>query len=267
MSALGQNAVRFVARVALVASGVTPAWSAGAQTLASRIEAAGTRQVNFHFTGREGICGDGMRFMRIGSSYQGSFSDGDRAATCVTGPVQVRLTLDKGNVTSVETWVGSLRTREGRELGEAPARESATYLMGIAERAGNPAAAKAILPAVLADSSVVWPALLAVARNSALSRNVRRESSFWLSRFAAGAVAGRNNDPLGHDDGDDDDIALKKQAVFVLSQLPHDEGVADLIKVARSGADQRVRSQALFWLGQMEDPRSVATFESILRGS
>jgi len=259
------------------ARGFTGRWCVGllaalapalqAQSLESRIAAIGTGQVNFHFTGREGICGDGSRFMRLGSSYQGSFSDASRSAPCVTGPVQVRLTLEQGSVTRVETWVGTLRTREGRDLGEVTPRESANYLLGIAERASGSAGAKAVLPAVLAESSVVWPTLLTIARNASLSRNVRRETSFWLSRYAAGAIAGRKNDPLSNDDGDDDDVALKKQAVFVLSQLPHGEGVPDLIRVAQSGGDQRVRSQALFWLGQTDDPRALSIFESILRKS
>ena len=255
----------FVAASCLALVG-TVAPRARAQSLASRIEAVGNGQVNFHFTGREGICGDGVSFMRIGSSYQGSFSDGVRSAPCVTGPVQVRLTVAEGNVARVETWVGSLRTRDGRDLGEVPARASADYLLSLASRGGS-AGAKAVLPAVLAESTVVWPTLLKIARDAALSQNVRRETSFWLSRFASGAIAGRKNDPLSEDDGDDDSLALKKQAVFVLSQLPHDEGVPDLIKVAQSGADRRVRSQALFWLGQTGDARALTVFESILRGS
>ena len=236
-----------------------------AQSLASRIEGIGSGQVNFHFTGREGICGDGSRFMRLGSSYQGNFSDAGRSAPCVTGPVQVRLTLDGGNVTHLETWVGTLRTREGRDLGEVPARESAQYFIALAEHTDGSVGAKAILPAVLAESSVVWPALLKIARDEALSHNVRRESSFWLSRYAAGAIDGRKNDPLSAEDGDDDDVGLKKHAVFVLSQLPHNDGVPDLIKVARSAVERRVRSQALFWLGQADDTRAIAVFESILR--
>lgn len=126
-----------------------------AQSLASRVEAAGTGQVTFHFAGREGICGDGNRFMRIGSSYQGSYSDATRAAPCVTGPVQVRLTLEQGGVTRVETWVGPLRARDGRDLGEVPARESAQYVLRLAGRERGSAGAKAILPAVLAESTVL----------------------------------------------------------------------------------------------------------------
>ncbi|CAN5921227.1 hypothetical protein BH11GEM2_BH11GEM2_32020 [soil metagenome] len=254
-----------VAVLPLVALVVDRPATVHAQTLASRIEAVGTGQVGFHFAGREGICGDGRRFMRIGSSYHGRWSDATRSAPCVTGPVQIRLTLEQGSVTRVETWVGPLRSREGRDLGEVPARESAQYCLSLAGHASGSAGANAILPAVLTDSTVVWPTLLNLARKASLPRSTRRETSFWLSRFAAGAVAGRKNDPLSEDDGDDDDLGLKKHAVFVLSQLPHDEGVPELINVVRSKLDLRVRSQALFWLGQSGDARALVVFESILR--
>jgi len=261
MSARGTVARWCFALVAVAAA------TAQGQSLASRVEAVSTGQVNFHFQGREGICGDGNRFMRIGSSYQGSFSDATRSAPCITGPVQVRLTVDQGSVTRVETWVGSLRTREGRDLGEIGSSEAAQYFLWVAGHASGSPAAKAVLPAVLAESAVVWPTLLTLARDSALPRNVRRETMFWLSRYASGAIAGRKNDPLSTDDGDDDDVGLKKHAVFVLSQLPHDEGVPELIKVARSNSDSRVRGQALFWLGQTDDARALALFESILRSN
>ena len=246
---------------------VTVGGAVHAQSLQSRVETVGSGHVNLHFEGREGICGDGSRFMRLGTSYQGSYSDATRSAACVTGPVQVRLTMEEGRVTHVETWVGTLRTREGHDLGGVSAREAAQYFLSLAGRISGSTGGTAILPAVLAESSVVWPALLKIARDETLSRNVRRESAFWLSRYAAGAIDGRKNDPLTIDDGDDEGISLKKHAVFVLSQLPHGEGVSELIHVAESGADHRVRSQALFWLGQTDDGRALAVFESILRGS
>lgn len=236
-----------------------------AQSVASRVEAVGTGAVNFHFTGRPGICGDGMRFMRIGSSFQGSFSSDMRSTPCVIGPVQVRLTLEQGSVTRIETWVGAVRPRDGRDLGKVPAKESAQYLVSLAARGSSSASAKAILPAVLAESAVVWPSLLVIARNAERSRSTRLDAAFWLSRFAAGALAGRSNDPLADDDADaDDDLGLRQHAVFVLSQLPHGEGVPQLIHVAQSSVDQRVRSRALFWLGQADDARALTVFEEML---
>ena len=186
---------------------------------------------------------------------------------CSVGPVQVRLTLEDGVVHRVQSWVGPLRSREARDLGVVSASEGARYLMTIAARGGPAASSKAIFPAVLADSAVVWPTLLAIARDTeSRSRATRRDAAFWLSRFASGAVAGRPNQPFDEDDDDpSDDDDLKTHAVFVLSQLPRGEGIPQLLEIGRSNPNWRVRSQALFWLGQSGDPRAIELFESVLR--
>ena len=241
-----------------------------AQSLAGRVAAFGTGAVNFHFAARPGVCGDGLRFMRIGRSYLGNWSSDMRSQPCAAGPVQIRVTLRDGAIERVEAWVGTLRARDGRDLGEVSSKLGAEYLLGIAARGAGSASSKAILPAVLADSATVWPALLAIARDSATrSGATRQDAAFWLSRFAASAVAGKGHDLL--DDGEDDDRDagstedLKKHALFVLSQLANHEGVPTLLDIARSNADRRVRGQALFWLGQSGDPRALALFESLLR--
>jgi HEAT repeat protein len=185
---------------------------------------------------------------------------------CDFGPVQVRLTVTDGSVQRVESWVGRPRSRAARDLGMVSAPEAASYLMTIAGRGDSKASAKAIFPAVLADSATVWPALFPIAR-STRSKSVRQDALFWLSRFAAGALAGRPNNPFGDEDDEpespDDD--LKKHAVFVVSQLPRNESVPQLIDIARTNRSWRVRSRALFWLGQSGDPRAIELFEEVLR--
>jgi HEAT repeat protein len=52
--------------------------------------------------------------------------------------------------------------------------------------------------------------------------------------------------------------------VFALSQLDNDRGVPELIKVARTHRDPQIRKNAIFWLGQSEDPRAIALFEELL---
>lgn len=239
-----------------------------AQSLASRIAAVRDGAVTFQFAPRPGICGDGEHFIRTGrSSYHGSFHSGRSMEPCLYGPVQVRLTLESGVVNRVQTWVGPVRQRQARDLGAVPALEAARYLMSIAARGSPRASAKAIMPAVLADSAVVWPELLAIARDTdTRARSTRQDALFWLSRFASGAVAGRPNDPFGEDhEAATEDEELKIHATFVLSQLPRGEGIPPLLDVARSNASWRVRSQAMFWLGQSGDRRAVDLFESVLR--
>ena len=63
----------------------------------------------------------------------------------------------------------------------------------------------------------------------------------------------------------DPDTEVKKRAVFAISQLPKDESVPMLIRLAREHANNAVRRQAMFWLGQSKDPRAIEFFESVLR--
>jgi HEAT repeat protein len=62
----------------------------------------------------------------------------------------------------------------------------------------------------------------------------------------------------------DPDTQVKKHAVFALSQLPKEEGVPLLIDVARKNRNPVVRKQAMFWLGQSNDPRALQFFEEVL---
>ena len=240
-----------------------------AQPLPDRVSSASDGMVNFHFAARPGVCGDGIRFLRMGrSEFHGTYSAEAWSAPCSLGPVQVRLTVRGGNVDRVETWAGTLRLREGQDLGAVSSPEAARYLLGVVLRGSAGASAKAILPAVLADSATIWPTLLEVAKDSETrSRSTRTDAAFWLSRFASATIAGHRNQPF--DDNDDDRSGhedLKSHAVFVLSQFPHGGGINDLLNIARSNSDRHVRSQALFWLSQTGDPRAIALFESILRG-
>jgi len=52
--------------------------------------------------------------------------------------------------------------------------------------------------------------------------------------------------------------------VFALSQLPKDEGVPKLIEVAKTNRNAEVRKQAMFWLGQSNDPSALAFFQEVL---
>jgi len=98
-----------------------------------------------------------------------------------------------------------------------------------------------------------------MARSDSGSR-VRGQALFWLGqkagkKAASAITAAIENDP---------ETEVKKRAVFALSQLPKDEGVPLLIQVARTNRNPTVRKQAMFWLGQSNDPRALAFFEEIL---
>jgi hypothetical protein len=46
--------------------------------------------------------------------------------------------------------------------------------------------------------------------------------------------------------------------------MPKDEGVPKLIEVAKTNRNREVRKQAMFWLGQSNDPRALQFFEEVL---
>lgn len=239
-----------------------------AQSLAARVAAAGDGVVTFHFASRPGVCGDGETYIRTGRhSYFGSFSSERMERPCMEGPVHVRLTTRDGEITRVQTYVGAMRRRDATDLGEVPVATAAEFLLGLARTGRSNVSGKAIMSAVLADSVTVWPSLLTIAKDrDTRTKDTRQEAMFWLSRFASAAMSGHRDDPFADDDRDDDDVdELKSQAVFVLSQLPRDEAVPELIKVARSNPSASVRSKALFWLGQSGDARAIDLFESVLK--
>lgn len=118
-----------------------------------------------------------------------------------------------------------------------------------------------LFPLTLADSIVVWPAFLSLARDKSAPRSTRKQAVFWVSQ-AAGEKAAEGLSDLATDDNEDRDV--REQAVFALSQLPEAQGVPVLIRVATTNRDRAIRRKAMFWLGQSDDPRAVALFEDIL---
>jgi HEAT repeat protein len=183
---------------------------------------------------------------------------------CTPGPVRVSLRVRGGRVAEAHTHVGGRwRPPQGRttDLGQLPARQAAADLLALVEQ-HRADAEELVTAATLADSAVVWPVLLRIARRTELPLETRRQAVFWLSQ-AAGEAATRGLDSLASDASGE--LEMRKQAVFALSQRPADEGVPVLIRIARSNPHAELRKTALFWLGQSEDPRAIALFEEILR--
>jgi HEAT repeat protein len=169
---------------------------------------------------------------------------------------------DRG-VVRVRTFVGGRwRAVDGvvTDFGAVSAPEAATYFVELAERGESAVSRKAILPATLADSAEVWPALLRIARDETRPRRTRREALQWAGMAAGRVVTG--GELLGPEDDDDE---VQAAAVFAISQLKKDEAVPALIRIARTHSNPRVRKRALFWLGQSGDPRVIDVLEEILR--
>jgi len=267
---------RAVARAsALTAIGLLAAGAAGAvlaqAPLAERIAAVRNGTVRFAYAVREGICGDGESFIRDRSRGENNVTSFDtglgrdwRYRSCEPGPARVAIVRENGEVVRIRLYVGGAWGRpEGdvTDLGTVSAPAAAKALIALASRQGR--SDRAIFAATIADSAVVWPDLLALAKNEEVSKSVRKDAVFWLSQFA-GDAATKGLADLAEDERQDRDV--REQAVFALSQLAHDQGVPILIRVARSNRDPSLRRKALFWLGQSDDPRALALFEEILAG-
>jgi hypothetical protein len=241
---------------ALLVFSALPA-AAGAQTLPQRIAAVGSGTVHLTFAARPGVCGDGLHSIRVVEGNDEWEED------CEPQQVRVALQLHDRRVTEVRSYVGG-RWRSGvsaTDLGTVRPQDAAAYFISLAERDGD-ISGDPLLPATLADSSTIWPALLRLARTPAVPLETRRTAVFWLGQ-AAGAAAARSLDSIAGDSAGDREV--RKQAVFALSQRSDNEGVPALLRVARSNPDPELRKTALFWLGQSEDPRALALFEEILR--
>ena len=248
--------------IALVVLGVTPLPAAG-QSLRARVAAASDGVVRFSFAARPGVMGNGRDVISWDcdggrcNSNRVTDQDGpdDGRGACASGPVRVALRVRGGRASSLRVSVGGAwPPGAATDLGAVAAAEAARFLLTLDLK-------NAVFAATLADSVTVWPELLRIARTPALRQETRRDAVFWLGQ-AAGAAATRGLDELV--DGEDVDQEVREAAVFALSQRPREEGVPALIRVARAHRDPEIRRQAIFWLGQSQDPRALALFEELL---
>ena len=104
-------------------------------------------------------------------------------------------------------------------------------------------------------------ALIDLARTG--PHDIREDAVFWLGQVASDRAAEALGEVVNDDDGD---AEVQKQAVFAISQLPPDQGVPMLIEIAKTHPRAKVRKDAIFWLGQSEDPRALEALIEMVRG-
>ena len=242
---------------------------AGAQSIADRVTRAGDGSVRMSFATKPEVCGRGGSISR-GNNWRQQWGDNDRTRdvewdnACDYGPGRLVLEKRDGEIVALRFVVGGRWRPAGSgvtDLGTVPAKEAADYLMSLASTLQGRAGRDAIFPATLADSAVVWPALIRLAKDEDRPRETRKQAVFWLGQ-AAGDAATSGLDSLSKDASVDREV--QKQVVFALSQRPKDEGIPILIRVAKTHRDPEVRRDAMFWLSQSNDPRAIALFEEVL---
>lgn len=145
-------------------------------------------------------------------------------------------------------------------LGDVAGQQSVEFLKTLVNDVEGRDKSEAALSAIaLHRDPAATSAILDLARNG--TPRVRQRALFWIARRAESQAAGIISQAIDNDP----DVEVKRQAVFALSQLPRDEGIPLLIKLARSHTHPMVRKQAMHWLGQSKDPRALTFFEEVLR--
>lgn len=248
--------------LAVIALGCGAATLLGQSGLRSRVEGAGDARVQFQYAARADVCGIGSSISIGRSSYvstgnSNGFDGMERQ--CRRGPVVVRVTRAGGQVVGLDVEIAPESVPEGvTNLGPVAATAAAEYLLDLAARADGRPGREAILPAVLADSATVWPGLLALSRNGALSRSVRQGAMGWLgreldrmsaedARKASAALIALASDT-------DETLPIRQQAVSVLARSER----ADLTALTRmaNGEDVWLRQAAIQALANSGDPRA-----------
>lgn len=262
--------------VIVLAIAATSVEAAAQGTLASRVAQAPNGIVRVQFDGRPGVCGNGRDvvgyrtaiFAKNFQSY-GGWSD----AKCTAGPLRVTIRVTNGQPTQLTTQVGGAwpEPEAGRvtDLGTVPSSEASTYFLSLVPALESESGKdRLLLPAVLAHDAPVIQPLLAIARSEARSINTRRQAIQWIgllgdASVVAPLVAFARADASDDVSGKSSKKSLASSALSALSQLEGGVGVPSLIDLARSGSTA-VRRDAVFWLGQSDDPRARSMLHSVI---
>jgi hypothetical protein len=227
-----------------------------AQALADRVAEIHDGVVRMNFAAREGVCvrGDHTR-----TASRITRSD-NRLRGCDAGPVRVALHLVDGAVVDLEMRVGGPgQTGGGVDLGTVSAPEAADYLITLAASADSDPGKGAIVAATLADSATVWPGLERLAHDRSRPMEIRRQAIFWLGQTeeSTPALVGLYDNL--------ESTELREHVIFAYVQKDNDDdALAELMAIARWEPDGKLRGKAIFWLGQVRDPRAVQLLAELI---
>lgn len=250
---------RSILSATLVATAVSlGAATVGGQSIAARVAAAGQGEVRMTFASRADACGDGGSMIGIGDSFMmnstSEFQGHWTSTNCRHGPARVAVEVGPSGVTRVRTHIGGSWTDgSGKitDLGVVSAPAAAAYFLDLAEKNDAAGARNILMPAIVADSAEIAPRMLALGQRTSASTEMRRTAIKWSGILGDASVVA----PLTAlaKSGEDGKKSVAEAAVFALSQVKGNAGVPALIDLAHSGTSTRLRSQAVFWLGQSGD--------------
>jgi HEAT repeat protein len=144
-------------------------------------------------------------------------------------------------------------------LGQNETVENASFLRSLYSRLKNDELKKKVLFSLSqmgGEENGRW--LLAVARDTAQSTEMRKQALFWAGQ------AGVSIAELTKLYASVTDREMREQLIFVYSQRDEPAALDKLIEIARRDPSPDLRKRALFWLGQSEDGRAVQALQEII---
>jgi HEAT repeat protein len=104
--------------------------------------------------------------------------------------------------------------------------------------------------------SLAW--LLEVARTRNEPLDLRKQALFWAGQEGAnGGDLARLYDSFSERE-------LRDHLIFVMAQDADRAATDKLLEIAKKDPDPELRKKALFWLGQIDDPRAAEALEEII---
>jgi hypothetical protein len=182
--------------------------------------------------------------------------------------LMVLLRLQTNEIQRVRTFSGDCQTDAGGLqvywLGDVNPAQSVDFLKTLVTTPNQNTATRdhsdsALSAIALHRDGAASAAILDLAKNGA--PRLRQRALVWIARRAESQAIGIISQAIDNDP----DVEVKRQAVSALGQLPRNEGIPILIKLARSHTSPAIRKQAMQRLGQSNDPRALSFFEDVLK--
>jgi HEAT repeat protein len=136
-------------------------------------------------------------------------------------------------------------------LGQSDSRENFDFLRELYDRVDSRALKDKIIYSISEmdyEEGGEW--LLSLALDESEPIKLRKQALFW-----AGQQDHLPTESLRQLYGDIEDVEMREQVIFVLSQRDERAAVDVLMDIARNETDRELQRKAIFWLGQSDDPR------------
>jgi HEAT repeat protein len=153
----------------------------------------------------------------------------------------------------------SIREKAIFWIGQSGSTEDEAFLRSLYPKLQSEELRKKLLFSIAqtgSKESLAW--LLDLARKRSEPLEIRKQALFWAGQQGAtGADLAGLYDSFAERE-------LRDHLIFVMSQ-DGDRAAADkLLEIARKDPDPELRKKALFWLGQIDDPRAAEALEEII---